>query len=188
MTNIHLTKLSEMLKQPATATSFQYGDLKNCISVVETALRGTNWEQALKEATQLCLSCLWIAFMMARHAHPTFPNMADWGVIARMKTPLLCTKCLFEDTKRELGAPRWHASCFTDGQLFHGEGMDEHQVYVKTDTDKWVRVMGMITSPEVKEMLEKRITAEDSQYGTYGSSKSVEKANEIWKSVAMSKF
>lgn len=138
---VDFKQLSDNLREADPNTEeYSYTELKHCIKTVETALRGTDWETALNEATRLCFSILWIGFVMAKHAHPSFPTMADWGVIARMRMPLLKERCLFENMNRNSGEPRWHPSCFGEGALMLGTGVDQKVLYVKSSSSKWVRV------------------------------------------------
>lgn len=172
--SMSLESLRKNLSEGTKETEYEFKELEQCITTVENALRGTNWEKAMDEATRLCFSCLWIAFIMARHAHPTFPAMADWSVMARMKMPLLSGQCLFESKTRKSWEPRWDASCFHDGQLVLGEGMDESQLYVKTDGGRWTRV-DLVVSTEIKKVMDETLKKEQA---AFSSSQNID--NSIW--------
>lgn len=118
-----------------------FDQLKKCIDTLSKALRGnTNWENTLNEITRLCFTVLWILFIMARHVHPDFPMMADWAILSRFKQSSMSPKCLFENQNRKAGEPRWHPSCFPDGELVLGSGADNNNLYLKTSDHTWVRV------------------------------------------------
>lgn len=159
--------------------SYEFEELRNCINTVETALRGTNWEQALHEATRLAFSCLWIGFIMAKHAHPTFPTMADWGVLARMKTPFLTKRCLYERRDRKYGEPQWDASCFHEGQLVLGTDADADQLYLRTKQGRWARVQ-LEVSADIKQMMVTQLKREQDRYS---GEPSHEIDSQIWKLV-----
>lgn len=177
---LNIDSVMQKLNEPANATSYEYDDLRKCIDTVESALRGTNIEAALDEAVRLCFSCLWIAFVMAKHAHPDFPTMADWGVLARMKTPFTKT-CISEDVHREPGAPMWHASCFHDGQLVLGTGTDSKQLYEKGRGGQWSRV-DMQVSTDIQEMMIKNVQDAQTQFAGTTPSQAID--NSIWNLVA----
>lgn len=180
--SVNIDQIMNALNDPTqggdTAESYKFEDLRACINTVETALRGTNWEQALNDATRLAFSCLWVGFSMARHAHPTFPSMADWGVLARMKTPLLSKRCLYERQNRKFGEPQWDASCFHEGQLVLGTDDDSEQLYVRTKSGRWSRVQ-LAVSPDIKDLMIKQLKSEQTRY-TGDDDDSTRIDNELW--------
>lgn len=154
--SLNMDEMQNCLRLPATKPSYTFANLQKGIKTIETALHGTDWKRALDEATRLCFTILMIAFIMARHAHPLFPSLPDWGVIARMRTPLLRDDCLYENTTRKSGEPFWHSSCFIDGQLMLGTDGDSHTLYIKNANNTWTRLQ-MDVSPEVQKVIEQRI-------------------------------
>ena len=127
--------------------------LKKCVTTVEKALHGTDWEKAMKEVTRLCFSSLWIAFTMARRVHPTFPTIADWSVLQRMKSPQNLRKgCLYERKNPKYGEPKWDASCFEAGHIELGTDSDIDSIYVRSSTGKWERTEYSATA-ETKNLL-----------------------------------
>lgn len=118
-----------------------FDDAKKCIEKVYEALHGnTNWKESLTEIARLCYTVLWILFIMARHVHPNFPMMADWAILSRFKGQSLTQKCVFENSNRQPGEPRWHPSCFADGELVLGTDMDSRNLYLKAPNQSWVRL------------------------------------------------
>lgn len=155
--------------------SHSFDELRDCINTVETALRGTNWERALNDATRMAFACLWIAFVMARHAHPTFPTVADWGVLARMKTPLLSRRCLYERRGRKYGEPQWDASCFHANQLTLGTDSDSEQLYIESN-GQWIRSQ-LGVSPGIGKAMVDQLLEEQKAFSS-GAGYKID--NELW--------
>lgn len=175
MGSLNLRKLEEQLTLPANLDTHSYGELKKCINTVESALKATNWQRALDKATRLCFTVLVIAFIMARHADPTFPALADWGVIARMRSPFLNGReCLVEHQDRAAGEPLWQAKCFEDDQLFLGTGQDANTLFIKNADNTWTK-LDLLVTPEVRAALEGR-------FDTERQSASIN--NQIWRQLA----
>lgn len=132
----------EALRATDSSESHSFEKLSRCIDRLAGALRGnTNWETKLGEIARLCFTVLWVLFIMAQHAHPTFPVMADWAILARLKQPMLIQKCIYENTSRKRNEPLWHASCFANGQLVFGSGSDSETLYINlTDQPSWTRL------------------------------------------------
>lgn len=128
--------------------------LQGCIKNISEILRGADWERALDDITRLSFTALWILFIMARHAHPSFPMLADWGVIIRFKRPLLATGCLFQSGHKP-GEPEWAAKCFNQGELVLGSGGDQCRLFIRNKSETWSRLDLEPSDGIVKKMRER---------------------------------
>lgn len=153
MTVLDLDQMQTQLTLPADQdVSHTFEEVSKCIETVDHALQGTNWRMALDHLTKLTFTILIIAFIMARRAHPDFPSLADWGVIARMRGPFLRDRCLYENPRRKTGEPRWSPRCFPDSQLMLGTGVDHGTLYIKNSNDTWTRLK-MLVSEDINKWI-----------------------------------
>lgn len=154
--DINITEMQDALKLPeAEDAHYSFERVAECIETVDRALQGTNWKMALGHVTHLCFSALLVTFIMAQRAHPDFPSLGEWGVIARMRNPFPSDQCIYENPHRKPGEPRWSADCFSDDTLLLGTGGDQKILYINSPDKKWTRL-----AMPVGEAIKKYITAQ----------------------------
>lgn len=153
-------QMASALTQEASQDAYSFDEIQKCIAEVQRSFRGEDWQKVFARVLRFSYSCLWMSFVIAKHVHPDFPSIMEWGVIAKMRAPVLKESCLYENEARKRGDPKWHASCFMDGQLMMGEGGDAHTLFVKSNDNKWHRV-GMSLDTEFEEMVRKRVDRQE---------------------------
>lgn len=118
--------------QPATTF-----DVLNCIRKLGNDLKAPS--TVYQEMARLAFFRVRALNALARHLHPSFPKLADWAMMARLKggcfSPLTCLKA--NPRAQSTGEPEFAAKCFAAGNYMIGT---DEKLYISASAQGNVNV------------------------------------------------